>query len=159
MSQRLRTPHSHRWMLVLAFGAALGALILGGGGRLAMRGITLWERRPHLFSASGTFSVIGFGAAFGVIGAALRLSLGVAAQRWRPAWAPGRVPTVAWSLLCFALAVLMLTPITVHRLVLFLPVVVAYLVAFERWWRRGANSYEWKEPDPVAGPALPSRSA
>src|SRR5881628_1137621 len=115
-------PRAHLWLLAFAPGASLGALILGGGGRLAMRGITLSEGRAHQFSTGGTLTVLGFGAAFGVLGAGLRAVLDVAAARWLPARAPRWVPTAAFALACLALTVLLLTPLTVHRLVLFPPV-------------------------------------
>ena len=123
------------WARPLVLGAGLGALILGGGGRLAMRGITLWEGRPHQFSARGTLTVLGFGAAFGLIGAGLRAALDVAAERWRPAGISRRARAAALAVACFALALLVLTPLTVHRLVLFPPVVALYVLALEGCWR------------------------
>ena len=124
------------WMFALTLGAGLGALILGGGGRLAMRGITLWEGRTHLLSLGGTLSVIGYGVAFGVLGACLRAALDVAAERWVPVRAPGSAPSAVFAIVCLALAVLLLTPLTVHRLVLFPPLVVLYVIALEACWRR-----------------------
>lgn len=123
------------WIFALALGAGLGALILGGGGRLAMRSITLWERRAHQFTAGGTLSVIGWGTGFGVLGASLRAALDVAAERWLPDRAPGWAPSAAFATVCLALAVLLLTPLTMHRLVLFPPLVVLYVSALEACWR------------------------
>ena len=129
----------------LALGAGLGALILGGGGRLAMRGITLWEGRAHQFSVRGTLTVLGFGAAFGILGAGLRAALDAAAERWLPSRVPHWARTAAFAMICLALAVLMLTPLTVHRLVLFPPLVALYVLALEgcrRLTPRGGDPLE-----------------
>jgi hypothetical protein len=131
--------HAREWVLAFALGALLGALILGGGGRLAMRGITLWEDRPHQFTAGGTLSVLAFGAAFGVLGAGLRAAIDFAVRRWLPARAPRRAPGAAFAVVCLAIACVLLTPLTAHRLVLFPPVVVLYVVALERFWRGRAE--------------------
>ena len=124
------------WIFALALGAGLGAFILGAGGRLAMRVITLWEGRAHQLSVAGTLSVIGFGVAFGVLGAILRVALHAAAERWLPERAPHWTPEAAFALTCLAIAVLLLTPLTMHRLVLFPPLVALYVLAVEWCWRR-----------------------
>jgi hypothetical protein len=131
------------WLARLVLGLVLGGVILGAGGRLAMRGITLWEERAHQFTPSGTLNVIAFGCIFGILGAALRLLLDALLDRWPIDWRSTRARDAAFALLCLALGVLILTPLTIHRLVLFLPLIVLYIVALERGWRR------------VAAPALP----
>lgn len=75
----------------LATGALLGLTILGPGGRLAMRGITLLEERAHQFM-------------------------------------------VAFSLLCYGLAVVILTPLTVNRLLLFSPVIWTFILSLNLMW-------------------------
>ena len=59
---RDRTLAGHRWMLAIGLGAMLGAIVLGGGGRAAMRGIAMLEDRPRLWSVGGTLRVMAFGA-------------------------------------------------------------------------------------------------
>jgi predicted tellurium resistance membrane protein TerC len=119
----------------LGLGAALGALVLGSGGRLAMRGVTLWEGRPHLFSVNGTLTVLIWGAGFGLAAGVLRAALDALFDRWAP-----RAPRVArlttHVVLCVGVALVLLTPWTVPRLVLFPPIVIVFLGAFEagrRW--------------------------
>jgi hypothetical protein len=55
----------------LVTGALLGALLLGAGGRLAMRLFALAAGRPAAFTASGTLRVVLYGAAFGLVAGAL----------------------------------------------------------------------------------------
>jgi hypothetical protein len=126
----------------LAMGAALGAVVLGSGGRLAMRGVTLWERRTHLFSVDGTVTVLMWGAAFGLVAGAVRAGLEAAFDRWMPA-ASRVVHLTSFVVVCLGAALVVLTPWTLPRLVLFPPVVVIFLVAFEAlWcrWLRGSSS-------------------
>ena len=119
----------------VAIGAALGVLVLGSGGRLAMRGVTLWEHRPHLFSAAGTVTVLLWGAGFGAAAGALRAALEAAFDRWAPA-APRIVRLTSFVAISFGAALVVLTPWTLPRLVLFPVVVVIFLAAFEALWRR-----------------------
>lgn len=63
------------WIVAIAVGAVAGAIVLGVGSRLAMRGITLLEDRPREWSVGGTLRVVGFGALFGAIAALLRAIL------------------------------------------------------------------------------------
>ena len=44
------------WGRSAATGALLGAAILGIGGRVAMRGVTLWEGRAHQFTLGGSLT-------------------------------------------------------------------------------------------------------
>jgi hypothetical protein len=76
-------------LVSLALGTGLGALVLGSGGRLAMRGVTLWEHRPHLLSVNGTMTVFWWGAAFGLATGALRAGLDMVFDRWTPRLSPG----------------------------------------------------------------------
>ncbi|HEV8235464.1 MAG TPA: hypothetical protein VGP84_12740 [Gemmatimonadaceae bacterium] len=122
----------------LTIGTGLGALVLGSGGRLAMRGVTLWEHRPHLFSVSGTVAVFLWGAGFGLAAGALRVGLEMAFDRWTPNLSrTARLTTSVVVTLGGALAVL--TPWTLPRLSLFPPVVLIFLAAFEMLWQRSAS--------------------
>jgi hypothetical protein len=123
-------------LAALGAGAIIGAIILGGGGRLAMRAITLWEDRGHQFSVSGSFAVIGWGAAFGAGAAALRLALETACARWLPNRTTEAGRAVAFAIIGITLGIVVLTPLTMHRLVLFPPLIVLYLICLEVFWRR-----------------------
>lgn len=57
----------------LITGTALGALILGGGGRLAMSAIAWRTGGASSFTLGGTLTVIGLGAASGAAGAVFAL--------------------------------------------------------------------------------------
>lgn len=52
----------------LALGAAVGAVFLGAGGRIAMRIVALMEGREPGFSIGGTLPVIFMGAVWGTLG-------------------------------------------------------------------------------------------
>jgi uncharacterized membrane protein YqgA involved in biofilm formation len=119
------------WVVAIVVGAVAGAIVLGVGSRLAMRGITLLEDRPREWSVGGTLRVVGFGALFGTIAVLLRAILAVVPSRRLSE----RARVVVFALLCLALAVLGLTPLTVNRLALFLPVIALYVVALEIGWR------------------------
>ena len=142
----LRPPHrasrepSRIWLEALLTGAMLGLVILGGGGRLAMRGVTLWEGRTHLFSAAGTLRVLAWGAGLGAAAALARAAIDRAGTRWTPAVSPGARAAAAW-LVTLAIALVLLTPWTLPRLALFPPVVLGYLAALERA-RRGRDARE-----------------
>jgi hypothetical protein len=112
---------------LLIRGAVLGGVVLGLGGRLAMRGITLLEHRTPIWTVAGSLRVIGFGMAFGLVAAALRVGLGVIPPRLLPR----RHGTRAFAVLCLALALVGLTPITRFRLLVFLPVVALFIAAME----------------------------
>jgi len=128
----------------LTIGTGLGALVLGSGGRLAMRVVTLWEHRPHLFSVSGTVAVFLWGAGFGLAAGALRVGLEMAFDRWTPSLSrTARLTIFVVVTLGGALAVL--TPWTLPRLSLFPPVVLTFLVAFETLWQRSASH----APEPI----------
>lgn len=110
-------------------------LVLGLGGRLAMRGITLWENRARQFTVDGTLRIMGFGALFGIVAATLRIAIDALARRFWPQ-RPERWNTAVFALSCLALGVIGLTPLTIHRLVLFPPVIIIYVLVFESLFRR-----------------------
>jgi hypothetical protein len=111
-------------------GAVLGAVILGGGGRLAMRLIAITMSAPATLSIGGTLTVIGAGAFSGAAGALL-YALSHAVGRFV---APGRARV---GHLIFALLLGLVTVRGLHgtpprAAVMFLPVVAAYGVTFTR---------------------------
>ena len=62
------TPRRNHWVLVPLLGAGLGVLILGIGGRVAMRGIAHATNVAPAFTLSGTMTVVGLGALSGLAG-------------------------------------------------------------------------------------------
>ena len=65
----------------LALGAGAGLLVLGVGGRVAMRLIALRDGTPPAATVGGTATVLALGVASGVAGAALLLLSDAAARR------------------------------------------------------------------------------
>src|SRR5205809_8068515 len=68
-----------RWRaaaITLLLGAAIGAVCLGLGGRLAMRGFALATARASAFTLRGTLNVMFAGAIAGSIGGVLFLVVG-----------------------------------------------------------------------------------
>src|SRR5688572_13235226 len=59
------TMNVRQWLQGPLLGAAIGLPILGGGGRLAMRGIAVFTGAPGAFTAEGTLTVLLLGAASG----------------------------------------------------------------------------------------------
>ena len=119
-----------RWLAGPMVGAVIGLVVLGAGGRVAMRGIALLDGTPGAFTVEGTITVLLLGAANGALGGAIRALLDLG----------GRLPTAARAAL-FALACLLLTlrglkPLDASRLALFLPLVAVYVAAVELTWRR-----------------------
>jgi hypothetical protein len=57
-----------RFALPVAAGAALGAVILGGGGRAVMRVLALSIGNPAVFSLGGSLEVVLYGAIVGLAG-------------------------------------------------------------------------------------------
>ena len=104
----------------LTLGAAVGAVFLGVGGRLAMRIIALLEDRGTTWSFEGSLTVVFMGAVFGTIGGLL-LWLG---RRVFPR-TPYARGALFWVLLT-ALFVLGLTPLSGNKLISFLPFYIAY---------------------------------
>ena len=112
-----------------------------------MRGITLWEGRARQFTIAGTLNVIGFGAMFGVAAATLRAALDAAGNHWRTRHLSRQVRSAIFAVTCLALAIVVLTPLTVHRLVLFPPVVALFLFAIEMCWRRWSDDASLAAPE------------
>ena len=79
--------HARRFFRATLIGATLGALILGLGGRLVMRLLTLAEMRETVFSVGGTLDVMAYG---GIVGAVSGLVAGFLPPGGRT-WARGSV--------------------------------------------------------------------
>lgn len=79
--------HIRRIALGALAGAALGAILLGFGGRIVMRMLAITIAREPAFSLGGTIEVVAYGAIVGTIsGAAFALFRPVLPRRW---WAQG----------------------------------------------------------------------
>ena len=117
----------------LLVGTITGALFLGVGGRLVMRGLALASGRPSGFSFGGTFSVILAGAIAGVMGGILLF----AATQFVPALL--RVRGLIFGLLCYVLATPGFRPPQLLVFALFAPTFLGYGVAtvvlYERFTR------------------------
>lgn len=104
----------------LALGAAVGAVFLGVGGRVAMRIFALMEGREPGFSIGGTLPVIFMGAVWGVLGG-LMLWLG---RRFFP-----RSPLARGALFWIPLSLLFLrglSPLNQNSLIAFTPFYLAW---------------------------------
>lgn len=108
------------WVAGLALGAVSGALILGAGGRLAMRGVAIVQEWTLYFSVDGSSTVVMMGTIAGMVGALILLVL-----RSIP-----RLPRIARVVLFWTAAVFItgriLEPIDRDRVVMFMPVVLIY---------------------------------
>lgn len=120
------------WIFALVAGAGTGVVVLGIGGRIAMRLFGVHSGQPAGWSVGGTMTVIFMGLVSGVGGAAIR----AAASSWLPRRTPPVVGTVVFVLACTLLTLRGLNPVDATRLAYFLPVIVAYMTVFEVLWRR-----------------------
>lgn len=104
-------------------GALAGAVLLGAGGRVAMRGVALVEERVPVWTFTGTLAVIGMGAAFGLLFALVWALLGrrIPGNRF--------VRGLAFGVFASIIASPGLTPRRLSTFVLFVPWFLAYGVA------------------------------
>ena len=129
LAQRLR---EHGWLFALAAGAVTGFIILGVGGRIAMRLFALHTgARPGL-SLGGTTTVIVMGVVSGVAGAMIR----AAAAASLPRHLPAGIGSAIFAIACLLLTLRGLKPLDAARVTYFIPLTVGYIIAFElAWWR------------------------
>jgi len=104
--------------VTVGYGAALGTLILGVGGRLAMRAIALATSGASGFSFGGTLTVVFLGAASGAGAGAILSVTRALLGRWPVAQA------IMFWLLLVAITLRGLHPLDTLRVALFLPLVV-----------------------------------
>jgi hypothetical protein len=114
----------------LVLGAAIGAVFLGGGGRVAMRVFALMTERTPGWSFGGTVTVIFMGAVFGTIGGLL-LWLGRRYFTSSPL-ARGAMFWIPITLLYLRV----LSPLNNDSLIAFTPFVLAYGAVLYRIWCR-----------------------
>jgi hypothetical protein len=124
------------WLFGVLLGTGVGLLVLGIGGRIAMRAIALANNTPPGFSVGGTSTVVFLGAASGLAGGLVYSLLHTLLPRRRLTRAA-----------LFALALVLLTlrglrPIQPLALEWFMPLALGYGaiidVAYTVWARRRA---------------------
>ena len=124
--------HQHPWIFALLAGAATGFVFLGVGGRIAMRLFALHNGQAASWTVGGTVTVVFMGVLSGIGGAAIR----AAAATWLPRRLTAFVGTTIFAVGCLLLTLRGVNPVDATRLLYFLPLTVAYVVAFEVLWRR-----------------------
>jgi hypothetical protein len=139
-------------LLGLGIGAGAGALLLGLGGRLAMRLFAAATGRPGAFSVRGTLTVVFAGAVAGLIGGALF----VAVQRRLPGRAPAR--GLAFGVLCLVLAAPGIRPPRPLTFGLFTPLFLVYGAAVAALWERTAAERRAAAPRDRTAAEAPPRS-
>ena len=113
------------WLVAVLLGVASGALILGIGGRIAMRGIAAMSGGPPGFSWGGTMTVIVLGALSGLAGAIVLM--GVRVLLPRRAALRG---IIYWAFLILV-GLRGLSPIDPQRLLLFMPLILLYGITLQ----------------------------
>ncbi|MBA3340390.1 MAG: hypothetical protein H0T48_00990 [Gemmatimonadaceae bacterium] len=119
---------------IIVYGALLGALILGGGGRVAMRAITIMNGVQGSVTPSGTLTVVLAGAASGIGGAVIYLIAAVIVRHVAPKREWIRHFVFGGSLMLVTLRGL--NPVDLVRLALFTPLVASFAMALELVVRR-----------------------
>ena len=142
-------PSGRDWVAGLALGAVSGAVILGAGGRLAMRGVAIVQEWTLYFSVEGSSTVVMMGTIAGVVGAIILLVL-----RSIP-----RLPRFAQVVLFWAAAVFItlriLQPIDRDRVLMFTPVVLVYGLVQQVGLGRLVRRAERSGPDRIQGRPSP----
>lgn len=118
------------WLRGAVLGTLLGALFLGIGGRAAMRAIGNLQGAPAGFSIGGTTTVVFLGAASGLAAGLIYATCRKLLQRhsW---WARG-----LFAVIMLAVTLRGLRPVDSQRLIIFLPLFVAFGIALDRIWER-----------------------
>jgi hypothetical protein len=123
-------PWKQSLLAALGAGVIFGTLILGVGGRLAMRVIGILDGTPVGFTVGGSVTVVFLGAVAGAAGGLILW----AARRLFPRTPMAR-GALFWGALTF-LTLRGLNPVTVERVLVFGPLVVAYGACLYRVWCR-----------------------
>lgn len=116
----------------LIWGVLLGTIILGAGGRLAMRIVAERTTGTSGFTLGGTATVVFLGLVSGLLGALILLAARMLLRRWPPA-----TTVVYWTLL-IAISLRGLRPVDPLRATVFLPLIVAFgtLLQWRTWHYR-----------------------
>jgi len=134
---------------LLLIGLGAGAVILGLGGRVAMRIIALANGSPAVLSLGGTITVVLAGAASGLGGVLLHF-VATGITRWiapQQRW----VRRVLFAIFLLGISLRGLHPVQPFPLALFLPLVVLYGVLIDIVATRRATRVE--SPPAIAIPA------
>lgn len=137
--------HAPRWRTIaepclfgLILGAAVGLIVLGVGGRVAMRAIALANNTPPGFTIGGTATVILLGVLSGVGGGLLYTLLQLLVPR------PRFLRSALFGVVLVLLTLRGLRPIQPLALEWFMPLALGYGaivdVVYTRWSRRRART-------------------
>jgi hypothetical protein len=132
------------WLQGALVGGVTGLVVLGAGGRLAMRAIALQERPAAAFTVQGTITVMLLGAASGIAGGLLHVLL----FRFLPHFHWLRRVLFGALLILITLRGLSGTT-SALSLTLFLPLVVVYGIIVAGLLERRAGK-QWETGDPVS---------
>ena len=137
MGLDLTRPAARAGLATLLWGMILGALVLGLGGRIAMRLVSEASTGTGAFTLGGSLTVVFLGLASGLLGAAFLLAARSFFRRWPP------LPTLVYWLLLIAITLRGLRPVDAQRLLYFLPVVALFGVLLQ--WR----TWRYRQPVPA----------
>ena len=101
-----------------------------------MRAIAMRQGAATGFSLGGSLTVIFLGAASGLAGGVMYAASRIVLRR-HPGWA-----RVAFGVVLMAITLRGLNPVDVPRLILFLPLFVAFGIVLDRLWERQTNRGE-----------------
>ena len=126
----LNRPTRRDWLPVVVAGAILGFVFLGVGARAGMRLIALSSRQAPIFTVEGSIAVSLLGALTGVLVAVVFLLVRVVlpARRWMRA-------AIFW-VVCAALALRGLRPVSLLNAGIFLPLFLVHGVLLHTFWCR-----------------------
>jgi hypothetical protein len=116
-------PTGREWIVGVGAGALLGALILGIGGRVAMRGIALIQEWTPYFTLRGSVTVVVVGGLAGTGFALVLLALRAVGRLPGPA-----VWFIYWLVLA-GISLRVLRPVDPDRLTVFPPLVIVFGLA------------------------------
>jgi hypothetical protein len=122
------------WFRGAILGALLGTLFLGIGGRGAMRAIAEVQNAATGFSWGGTMTVVFLGAASGLAAGLIYVACRKLLAR-RP-W----MARALFGVVLLGITLRGLRPIDAQRLIIFLPLFIAFAFAFDRLWAVGGQS-------------------
>jgi hypothetical protein len=128
MELHTRITRSH-WLVGPALGAIIGGIVLGVGGRIAMRGIAIYVGQGAGFSWGGSLTVVALGAVCGAGGGVL---LVVMKRLFR---SRGVRAGVFW-IVTTVVTLRGLRPVDPVRLAAFLPLMVLYGAMLHLAWCR-----------------------
>lgn len=118
------------WFFGPLIGALIGLVVLGVGGRVAMRGIAMHDGAGGILTLQGTITVMLLGAASGAGGGIIRALLDIGDRL------PNSVRFSLFAVTCLAITLRGLNPLDLTRIIYFLPLVALYAVSLKTAWQR-----------------------